>query len=73
MTATIETSDFNTWHTRSRRRVRNIYSIVINGEDGNYQTFEVEASSESEAHRKADSLAQQCMVDVIYVEVYRIA
>ena len=27
----------------------------------------------SEAHSKADAIAQDCMIDVTYVEVYRIA
>lgn len=72
MTTTIQTSAINSQLTHRNRRV-SIYSIVINGEDGNYQEFEIEASTEQEAHQKADSIAQQCMVDVTYVEVYKVA
>ena len=47
--------------------------MVINGEDGNYEEFEIEASSISEAEAKASDLALEYMVDLTYVEVYRIA
>lgn len=72
MTTTIQTSAFNNHLTHSRRRV-SFYSVVINGEDGNYQEYEIEAANETEAHSKADSIAQQNMIDVTYVEVYKIA
>ena len=71
MTTTIQTSviDFQVKHYRRQ----STYSVIVNGEDGNYQEFEIEAASESEAHRRADAIAQECMIDVTYVEVYRIA
>ena len=72
MTTTIQTSEFNL-QSVSRHRRASLYSIVVNGEDGNYQEFEIEASSETEAHRKADASAQDCMIDVTFVEVYKIA
>ena len=72
MTTTIQTSAFNLQPV-SRRRKASLYNIVVNGEDGNYQEFEIEASSETEAHRKADAIAQDCMIDVTFVEVYKIA
>ena len=72
MTTTIQTSAFYSQLPHSRRRV-SIFSVVINGEDGNYQEYEIEAANEQEAHRKADSIAQQSMIDITYVEVYRIA
>jgi len=72
MTTTIQTSEFNL-QSVSRHRRASLYSIVVNGEDGNYQEFEIEASSEAEAHRKADAIAQDCMIDVTFVEVYKIA
>ena len=50
-----------------------MYNIVVNGEDGNYQEYEIEASSEAEAYAKADSIAQSNMIDVTYIEVYKIA
>ncbi len=55
------------------RKPMGIYNIVVNGEDGNYEEFEVEACSDAEAHRKADEVAQSCMLDITFVEVYRIA
>lgn len=73
MTHIIQTSALNTQFTHSRRRESSIYSIIVNGEDGNYQEFEIEAATEQEAHRKAESIAKQCMIDVTYVEVYKFA
>ena len=49
------------------------YEWASSSEDGNYQEFEIEASSETEAHAKADSIAQSSMVDVTYIEVYKVA
>lgn len=70
MTTTIQTSAFNSQLPHSRRRV-SIYSVVINGEDGNYQEYEVEAADDEEAQMKAYSIAQQSMIDITYVEVYK--
>lgn len=70
MTTSIQTSVFNT-QTISRRKRSSIYTVVVNGEDGNYKEFEIEASSEPEARQKADSIAMSCMIDVTYVEVYK--
>ena len=50
-----------------------MYNVVVNGEDGNYQEYEIEASSEAEAHAKAEYIAQSNMIDVIYIEVYKVA
>jgi hypothetical protein len=72
MTTTIQTSAFNSQLPHSRRRV-SIYSVVINGEDGNYQEYEVEAANDQEAQMKADSIAQQSMIDITYVEVYKVS
>lgn len=71
MTTSIQTSAFD-FQTISRRKRTALYSVIVNGEDGNYQEFEIEAGSESEAHQKADSIAQECMIDVTYVEVYKL-
>ncbi len=74
MTTLVQTSEIKAqFTTRRNRRAAGLYNIVVNGEDGNYQEFEIEASSEAEAQSKADSIAQSCMIDVTYVEVYRIA
>lgn len=72
MTTSIQTSVLNT-QSISRRRRASQYSVVVNGEDGNYREFEIEATSDTEAHRKANDIALQCMIDVTYVEVYKIA
>lgn len=70
MTTTIQTQAFDIQSIGRRKRTA-IYSVVVNGEDGNYQEFEIEAYSDQEAHSKADSIAQRCMIDVTYVEVYK--
>lgn len=72
MTTSIQTSAFNSQSIIRRRRVSQ-YSVVVNGEDGNYKEFEIEATSETEAHNKANDIALNCMIDVTYVEVYKIA
>ncbi len=72
MTTSIQTSVFGSQNINRRKRTY-IYSVVVNGEDGNYKEFEVEASNDAEAHQKAESIAQSCMIDVTYVEVYKIA
>ena len=69
MTTIIQTSAINSqFGYRRNRRASNIYSVVIN-----YQEYEIEASSEAEAHAKADSIAQSSMIDVTYIEVYKVA
>lgn len=70
MTTSIQTSSINI-RTHGRHKRTAFYTVVVNGEDGNYKEFEIEASSESEAHRKAESIAMSCMIDVTYVEVYK--
>ena len=71
MTTNIQTSAFKLQHnSRSRNHS---WQVVVNGEDGNYQEFEVEAATENEARIKADNIAMGCMIDVTFVEVYRIA
>ena len=71
MTTSIQTSAFSIQHNHRNRSF--IYQVVVNGEDGNYQEFEVEAASEAEARCKADAIALDCMIDVTFVEFYRIA
>lgn len=70
MTTTIQTSVYNNFSTHRSRR--SLYAIVVNAEDGNYQEYEIEAASEAEAHSKANAIAQSSMIDITYVEVYRI-
>ena len=60
---------------RSSRQVElssNLYQVVINGEDGEYIEYEIEADSHSEASAKAEMLAADAMVDIIYIEAYLI-
>ena len=58
MTTIIQTSAINSQFSyRRSRRASNIYNVVVNAEDGNYQEYEIEASSEAEAHAKADDIA----------------
>lgn len=60
---------------RSSRQVElssNLYQVVINGEDGEYIEYEIEADSHSEASAKAESLAADSFIDISYIEVYLI-
>lgn len=60
---------------RSSRQVElssNLYQVVINGEDGEYIEYEIEADSHSEASAKAETLAADSFVDISYIEVYLI-
>lgn len=49
-----------------------LYQVVINGEDGEYIEYEIEAESHSEASAKAEALAADSFVDISYIEVYLI-
>ena len=60
---------------RSSRQVElssNLYQVVINGEDGEYIEYEIEAESHSEASAKAEALEADSFVDISYIEVYLI-
>lgn len=60
---------------RSSRQVElssNLYQVVINGDDGEYIEYEIEADSHSEASAKAEALAADSFVDISYIEVYLI-
>lgn len=50
----------------------NLYQVVINGEDGEYIEYEIEADSHSEASAKAEALAADSFIDISYIEVYLI-
>ena len=63
------------FNKRSSRQVElssNLYQIVINGEDGEYVEYEIEADSHSEASAKAEALAADSFIDISYIEVYLI-
>ena len=60
---------------RSSRQVElssNLYQVVINGEDGEYIEYEIEADSHSEASAKAEALAADSFINISYIEVYLI-
>lgn len=60
---------------RSSRQVElssNLYQVVINGEDGEYIEYEIEADSHSEASAKAEVLAADSFIDISYIEAYLI-
>lgn len=60
---------------RSSRQVElssNLYQVVINGEDGEYIEYEIEADSHSEASAKEEALAADSFIDISYIEVYLI-
>lgn len=60
---------------RSSRQVElssNLYQVVINGEEGEYIEYEIEADSHSEASAKAEALAADSFIDISYIEVYLI-
>ena len=60
---------------RSSRQVElssNLYQVVINGEDGEYIEYKIEADSHSEASAKAEALAADSFINIIYIEVYLI-
>lgn len=60
---------------RSSRQVElssNLYQVVINGEDGEYIEYEIEADSHSEASAKAEALAADSFIDISYIEAYLI-
>ena len=58
---------------RSRKSFysKNIYQVVVNGEDGEYAEYEIEAKSEEQAHAIAERLAAESMINIMYIEVNR--
>ena len=47
-----------------------IYQVVVNGEEGEYAEYEVEAYSYAEATAMAENLAADSMINISYIEVY---
>ena len=67
MTAITITSQFTTV-----ARTRNsYYTVVVNDFDGECKEYEISASSEQEASRKAECIAQNEGNQVSYIEVYK--
>ena len=73
MTTVSQTSEIISRPYNRSRREQQLYKVVINAEDGNYQEFEIEASSFAEAESKANDIAHETMTDITYVEIYKIA
>ena len=71
------TSLFSEFHSINKNRSRksfyskNIYQVVVNGEDGEYAEYEIEAKSKVEASAIAERLAAESMVNIMYIEVNR--
>ena len=63
---------FNRRSSRQVELTSNLYQVVINGEDGEYVEYEIEADSHSEASAKAEALAADSFINIIYIEVYLI-
>lgn len=48
---------------------QNIYQVEVNGEDGDYLTFDIMADSCAEATATAEQLAMESMVDISFINV----
>ena len=58
---------------RSHRRInKDLYMVIVNGEEGEYYEYEIEAESYAEASEIAESLAADNMVNIQYIEAYRL-
>ena len=72
MTQSVQTSVFTHSRLYSKRYYPgNIYNVVINCEDGEYYSYEVEADSFNEATKIAEEMALELMADITFIEVYR--
>lgn len=57
-------------HNRKNRLFnQNLYQVEVNGEDGEYMTFEVMADSCSEAAATAERMAMEEMVDIQWINI----
>ena len=73
MTTTTQTIRIYTRPLFTSRYNKQCYQVIVNAEDGNYQEYEIEATSYEEAEAMADRIAQEAMIDVTFVELYLIA
>ncbi|KXB86060.1 hypothetical protein HMPREF3034_00008 [Prevotella sp. DNF00663] len=60
---------FQKGHRKSSMFSQNVYQVEVNGEDGDYLTFEIMADSCAEATATAEQLAMDSMVDIMYINV----
>ena len=57
---------------RSHRRInKDLYMVIVNGEEGEYYEYEIEAESYAQASEIAESLAADNLVNIQYIEAYR--
>ena len=74
MTQQVQTSVFTHSRLYSKRCYPgNIYSVVVNCEDGEYYEYEVEADTFAEATKQAEDMALDLMADITFIEVYKAA
>ena len=74
MTQNVQTSVFTHSRLFSKRCYPgNIYSVVVNCEDGEYYEYEVEADTFAEATKQAENMALDLMADITFIEVYKAA
>jgi predicted Fe-Mo cluster-binding NifX family protein len=48
----------------------NLYTVIVNTEDGESAEYEIEAGSFHEATKQAEEMANSVLGDITYVEVY---
>ena len=74
MTQNVQTSIFSHCRIYSKRKyMGNIYSVVVNCEDGEFYEYEVEADTFAEATKIAEDMANDLMADITFIEVYKAA
>ena len=74
MTQNVQTSIFTHCRLYSKHKyMGNIYSVVINCEDGEFYEYEVEADTFAEATKIAEDMALDLMADITFIEVYKAA
>lgn len=75
MTTTAFTSElqqhngFKKGRKSSRFFSQNIYQVEVSGEDGDFLSFEIMADNYTEATAKAEQLAMEQMVDILFINV----
>ena len=62
------------FNSRSRRhyKIHNLYQVTVNGEDGEYYEWQIEADNYGEASAKGEEFARDLMVDIQYIEAYQL-
>ena len=71
MTHTIQSSVFTSGRLRNPHHyMGNLYSVVVNTEDGEQYDYEVEADNFTDASRQAEEMANSLMADITYIEIY---